>query len=439
MADYDVLICGAGVAGLTLASMLGRQGRRVLVIDKQVRPRNVHKGEVLQPRSLEIFRDLGALTPLRAAGALPTERLVAADAAGRQLMCLDYRMLPGDFQHGLVHYHNAVTEALLSQVPRSVEFRRGVTAYGLCYDSDDRVTGLRLRQADQRWDVSAALTVAADGYLSRLRQASGIGTPMRKYNHQLVALDVGEMPDLGPDIVMYLAREGGRVLYQMPGGRARLYASIPVGGFRGVGRPGVREWIASMTGSLPALAPLSGALQRNVSDVQVMQAWRFSAADWTRPGLALLGDAAHCVHPMVGQGMNAAIADAWALGSELASAYPLAAGTVDSVLHRYEQARRPQVEGVARLSHSIATFFAGTSLPGRTVLPLMLRRHKPNLRLRYKLTYDVAGYGSRPLSMWDWVCASGVVPDPRRRVIPFDVRLDARTHNARAWSAARRV
>jgi 2-polyprenyl-6-methoxyphenol hydroxylase-like FAD-dependent oxidoreductase len=441
MADYDVAICGAGVAGLTLANMLGRQGLRILVIDKQARPRDMHKGEVLQPRSLEIFRDLGLLTPLHEAGPLMMERLVSADAEGRELECLDYRMLPGDFQHCLVHYHKNLTEVLASQAPPSVEFCRGVTADGLLSDSGGRTLGVRLRQADQRQDVTAILTVAADGHASRLRREAGISAVTRQYDHQLVSLDVGGMPDLGTDILMYLHGQGGRVIFQMPGDRARLYATIPVGGFRDVGRAGLREWIAWMAGSLPALAPLSEVLQRNVSGVQVLSAWRFIAAAWARPGLVLIGDAAHCVHPMVGQGMNAAIADAWALGAHLAAAGPLTQETADDALRLYEQARRPQVEYVAKLSHSLASFFAGTSLAGRTVLPHILRRRKPNLRIRYKLTYNVAGYGWQPLSLWDWTCVSGLVPDPHRGGIPVHVRGDPRpvAHRQPAPAALRRA
>jgi 2-polyprenyl-6-methoxyphenol hydroxylase-like FAD-dependent oxidoreductase len=416
--DYDVAICGAGVAGLTLANMLGRQGLRILVIDKQLRPRSVHKGEVLQPRSLQILRDLGLLGPLRAGGAVSMERLVSATADGRELMSLDYRMLPGDFRHCLVHYYKDMTEILTSQVVPSVEFLRGMTADALLHDSGGRVTGVRLRQGSQRCEVTAALTVAADGQASRLRRAAGIDVSMRQYGHHLVALDIGEVPDLGTDIRMYLTAQGARVIFQMPRGRARLYAQIPVGGFRDVGRAGLREWLAAVISSVPALMPLSDVLQRNVSDVQVMSAWRFSAPTWTRSGLVLIGDAAHCVHPMVGQGMNAAIADAWALGSELARTSRLTATTVDDALEDYERARRPRMEYVAKLSHNLATLFAGTSHAARTIYPFMLRRNRSNARLRYQLTFNVAGLGARPFSVWDWMCASGLVLDPRRGKVP---------------------
>jgi 2-polyprenyl-6-methoxyphenol hydroxylase-like FAD-dependent oxidoreductase len=419
MADYDVAITGAGVAGLTLANMLGRLGLRVVVIEKQVRPRSMHKGEVLQPHSLEILSDLGLLDPLYASGALVMDRLVSATATGRELMSLDYRMLPGRFPHCLVHYYKDMTQTLAAQVAPSVEFWRGASADGLLYDVGGRVAGVRLRRADHRQNITATLTVAADGHASRLRQAAGIEARMRQYDHHLVALDIGEMPDLGSDIVMYLTAHGARVLFQMPRGRARLYAQIPVGGFREIGRARLQEWIGWLTASSPALSPLTQILQRNVADVQVMSAWRFSAATWTRPGLVLLGDAAHCVHPMVGQGMNAAIADAWDLGTMLtAVADQLTCGAVDDALARYEQARRPRVEYVARLSHNLATLFAGTSWAARVVYPFMLHRNKSNKRLRYRLTYNVAGLGAKPFSAWDWMCASGLVPDPHRSKIP---------------------
>lgn len=415
MADYDVAICGAGAAGLTLANMLGSQGLRTIVIDKQSRPRNVHKGEVIQPRSLEIFKDLGLLAPLHASGALAMERLVAAGASGRETMALDYRVLPGEFRHCLVHYYKDMSEIMAAQVAPSVEFCRGMTADGLLHDRAGRISGVRLHRGDERREVTAVLTVAADGRVSRLRRAAGIDVAMHPYDHQLVSLDIGDMPDLGNDIIMYLTGKGARVIFQMPGRRARLYAQIPVGGFRDIGRPRLREWITRLATSLSPLAPLSEVLGRNVSDVQVMSAWQFNAQVWARPGLILLGDAAHCVHPMVGQGMNAAIRDAWELGSQLAATGRFTTRTADTAVSRYEEARRPQVEYVARLSHNLATLFAARSLAAKTVYPFMLRRNRSNARLRYRITYNVAGLGSQPFSTWDWISASGLLPDPQRR------------------------
>jgi 2-polyprenyl-6-methoxyphenol hydroxylase-like FAD-dependent oxidoreductase len=418
MADYDVVVSGAGVAGLTLAVVLGRQGARVLVVDKQTRPRSTHKGEVLQPRSLQILDQLEALEPLLAGGALPAQRLVSAAASGEELMALDYRTLAGEFRHCLVQHYPDICTSLEGSLPPSVELARGRTVEDLLRAPDGRVAGVRVREPGARRDLSAALTVAADGSGSRLRRLAGIDSTLRRYDHQLVALELHDPGGLGSDIVTYLTVNGVRVLYRLPHGRARLYVQIPTGAFQTVGRRGLPDWVGGLAESFPALAPWAGRLPEQVVDVQVMPAIRLSTAAWTRPGLVLLGDAAHCVHPMVGQGMNAAIADAWALGTELAEVDWRSAAAADAATRRYEQARRPTVDYVLRLSHNLATLFTGTSLAARTVWPFMLRRNSSNLRLRHQLTRNVAGLDARPFGPWDWLVASGLVPDPWRTRVP---------------------
>ena len=57
--EYDVVVCGAGVGGLAAARALGTLGLRVLVVDKQRTPRDVAKGEVLQPGALRARRRWG--------------------------------------------------------------------------------------------------------------------------------------------------------------------------------------------------------------------------------------------------------------------------------------------------------------------------------------------------------------------------------------------
>ena len=78
---YDVVICGAGVGGLALARALGRQRRRVLLVEKHRTAREVYRGELLQPRSLEILDALGALPAVLARGALRVPRREVSEAA----------------------------------------------------------------------------------------------------------------------------------------------------------------------------------------------------------------------------------------------------------------------------------------------------------------------------------------------------------------------
>lgn len=422
MTDYDVAICGAGVAGLTLAAMLGGLGRRVLVVDKQKQPRNVHKGEVLQPSSLRIMSELGFLDPLYARGALEMDRLVSASVDGTELMSLDYRGLPGKFQHCLVHYYKDIIEVFIAQAKNSVDFCPGTSVEDLIYDSSGRVAGLRLRTGDGTRKATAALTVAADGRNSRIRRAVGLPARAHQYGHHLVALDIAETPGVGTDIVTYLSNRGVRVFFQMPGNRARLYVQVPLGGFREVGHAHLAEWITWLTSSIPGLTPHAESIERNFTDLQVMPAWRYNAPNWSRPGLVLIGDAAHCVHPMVGQGMNTAIGDAWTLGTHLKRTGKLTGSAADDAIRSYENDRRPKVEYVGRLSHNLATLFTATSTVARTTWTSLLRRNQENLRLRYQLTYNVAGLGSKPFTLWDWICVSGFLPDPNRDKIPVDMQ-----------------
>ncbi|GAA2446673.1 FAD-dependent monooxygenase [Actinomadura vinacea] len=409
MADHDAIICGAGVAGLALARTLLRQGRRVLVLDKQPGTRDVHKGELIQPRSLQILDALGVLERLRRQGAIEAHRLCCRTADNDEIASLDYRPLPEPFNHCLVHYYASIQEALLTDIP--ITF--GARAEELLFDHN-RVTGVRLAGGEE---LRAPLVAACDGHSSRLRAQAGFDASRHTYGHRLVGYDLAA-PGLGTDIVAYLTDAGLRLLFAMPGGRARLYAQIDPGEHRAIGRAGLTEWTRRMTAAVPALEPLAEPLLDSAADARVMSAWRFNTPRWVRPGLALLGDAAHCVHPMAGQGMNAAIADAWALGERLADLDAFTPDAVDLALNRYEETRRPRVDYVARLSHNLAGLFTDTSWKGRVVARRMLRRNRHNHRLQHIITYNMSGLGVRRFTRRDRFIQLGLIRDSRSHVLP---------------------
>ena len=397
---YDAIIVGGGVGGLAAATAAGSSGARVLVLDRHRAQPEVHKGEFLQPRTLELLDRWGVVDTLLADGAVRVDGLECRDDAGRFLGAFDYGRLAHPFNCGLLHYYGRIREALLAHAERVAEVRFGVRVTDLIGGPDGRVRGVAVDGGER---LEARLVVGADGATSTVRQRLGVSARRRPYGHQFVAFDVPG-PRLPRRIVNFLTRDGARIAYPMPRGRARLYVQVPAADAAAARALDGAGWRRLLLGGC---APLGDLLDLDPADLERRQwfaACRADASRRSRPGAVLIGDAAHLIHPMAGQGMNASIADGWTLFDTIARRDALRSpAAMDAAVAAYDRLRHGQMRVIGRISHRLSLLCTATTGAGARLSRWILASNRDNERLLGLATAAMAGVARERFTSWDWL------------------------------------
>ncbi|QKR99583.1 FAD-dependent oxidoreductase [Sphingomonas sp. CL5.1] len=341
----DVLICGAGATGLTLAIELARRGVSFRLVEKLDDPFRGSRGKGIQPRTQEVFEDLGILDRLMAVGGFyPKQREYREDGGHA-----DTDMIEADPATPAEPYHlplmvpQFLTERVLRE--RLAELGAG-PEYGVelaGFDQDaDGVTARLVKQAGTE-TIRIRWLVGADGGRGFVRQALGIDFPGRTLGVRAIVADVS-LSGLSRD-VWHRFGEGdmrrqisacplaGTDLFQLQG-------PVPMDG----------DIDLSATGLTGLLAARTGRDDIVVHDVSWASVFTMNArlADRYRAGRVFLaGDAAHVHPPTGGQGLNTSVQDAYNLGWKLAS---VISGAPPALLDSYEAERRPVAQAMLGLS-----------------------------------------------------------------------------------------
>ena len=418
----DVVVCGAGVAGLAAACALGGLGLQVLVVDKQRQIPPVAKGEVLQPGSFEILRAWGAQHRLERLGAVPMSRLVTRDERGEAVMTIDYDRLPEPDRSMLTHDYSTILRVLEDCLPPTVELRRNVRVGEPLADATGRVVGVRLTEDGRSHELPAELVVAADGLASRLRAAAGIPVRRLDYPHRLVSFEIEGVTGIVDALTTYLTNQGLWLLYPLPGNRLRVWIQAEPDELRGMKKASLTAWCRQRLVGAPGMLPIPDALLADLRQPQVLPLTRFLAPRLAVAGMVLVGEAAHSVHPITAQGMNSSIGDAAVLGTVLGRVLGDAAWTsraVDAALMRYEAERMPVLTQIEQMSHRVAEASTTTAATRRRLNRRIAARTGRNPRLLHKMAHNLAGLDARPFTALDRLHQIGLLPDVRLWQAPW--------------------
>lgn len=368
-ARAEVLIVGGGHAGLLLGGALAKAGVAVLLVERQprgciVEARSDGRTLALLAGSVALFQRLGAWSRVEPQTAA-IERVAVTDVAGGGHVRYDSAAHGGrPFGAGVEHValRRSLLEAFVDHAG-AASFLQGEVA-GIC-----RVGGaMHVALADGRV-IETALVVGADGRASRVRELARIGVDRWAYDQQALTLILRhDRPHRGA-VHEWLRPGGPLATLPLPGRRT---------GVTWVERPGEARRLKDLPGVelVAAFDRATGGVLGRVeldSGPVVYPLGAQHARQYVAPRLALVGDAAHGVHPIHAQGFNMGVADVGALVDAVVTARSRGqdVGSGEALLP-YARARRADNTQRLWLTDGLVRIFTADLAPVRAARSLAL-------------------------------------------------------------------
>jgi 2-polyprenyl-6-methoxyphenol hydroxylase-like FAD-dependent oxidoreductase len=344
----DVLIVGAGPAGMTLAISLKQLGVDCVVIDQLPEAPDDTRAAFVQPRTLEYVRRLHVAGPMIDDG-LKGRGFTMADRE-HDLIRVPYGTVDSPYPFLLIigqwqtqrHLDQRFAE-LGGSVPRGVRLLDLVPEFpGSAATVVDSDGALRV--------INARFVAGCDGLHSRVRDRLGIEFPGISRAQMFAVADVKltGWPSDRVEPAFTLSPYGMLIVSPLPGDdMARVVASVP---------PGTPAPTQHDVNELIQTRGPSWMRNRKVDEVLSSATWHVHervATQFQHGNTFLLGDAAHTHSPAGGQGMNTGIQDAGNLAWKLH--HVLSLGAPESLLDSYDAERRPNAQKLIEFTHQITT------------------------------------------------------------------------------------
>ncbi|MDX1633320.1 MAG: UbiH/UbiF/VisC/COQ6 family ubiquinone biosynthesis hydroxylase [Marinobacter sp.] len=400
----DILVVGGGLIGTALALGLEHQGWDVILVESATAdeltrvPPPAQVPDDFEPRvsalslaSQSLLGDLGAW-PLDGGRVCDYQRMVVWDGEGTGRIEFDAADLQVSALGAIVE-NRLVISALMQRVQASkLRLLDGATVTGW-WEQPDGGRGIELSDGRR---IQAALTVAADGARSKLRQWAGVPSREWDYQQQAIVCTVQtaqshrhtawqRFATTGPLAFLPLAGEDPQaghfcsIVWSQDTAEARRLMALPDDDFRQALGEAIEQ----------QLGPVEAVSRRHAFPLRQCHAKQYS-----RPGLVLVGDAAHAIHPLAGQGANLGYSDVRVLLEELARARDSGLAPDDHLtLARYERRRKGENLAMMAAMEGFKTLFAQEALPLRWLRNTGMRWLDGAAPLKNRLAAQAMGLG----------------------------------------------
>lgn len=373
--NFDILVVGGGMTGSAMALGLARQGWSVALVEgapvdgavADFSPADAvadfePRVSAISVASQRLLEDLGVWSTIVARRHCGYQHMSVWDGEGTGRIEFDAAELHAPALGTIVENRSIVRALMLAVQDSDIALFDGVKVSG--WQEHDGKRGIQLGDGRQ---LTADLVIAADGGNSRMRQWVGLPTREWDYEQQAIVCTVRTAQPhqhtawqsfslTGPLAFLPLLNETGddhfcSIVWSQDTGEARRLMALDDDDF-------IRE--------------LEQAIERQLGPVEAISK-RFSfplrqrhAKDYVRPGFALIGDAAHTIHPLAGQGANLGYGDVRVLLDELDKARRAGLRPDDELLlARYQRRRKGENLTMMAAMEGFKQLFARDELPLR--------------------------------------------------------------------------
>lgn len=307
--EFDVIVVGAGLVGLTTALACAESGAQVAILDrKEIVTGADGRASALSTTSLRLFENLG----VKVTGKLqPIRNMLVTEGTPDSPWRLHFEGdCVGDL--GALIENTDLKSALIERVAAS----KAIQTFAPTTVHDFEDAAARIRVDIDHGQLTASLLIAADGRDSGFRRKAGI--TVQRFDYEAASLVTTVSHTLPHEGLAWqrIIKGGALAVLPLTGDRSQIVWSGPSKGIAAAGALKESEFLALLSekmdgylGEMACIAPRqSYPLRLQVAD------------DFSKGRVALAGDAAHIIHPLAGQGLNLGLRDAAALAEGVMTA-----------------------------------------------------------------------------------------------------------------------
>ena len=395
-AHNHVCIVGGGPAGVVLALVLARNGIPVTLAESQADFDRDFRGDTLHAYSMEV---LAQLNLAEAVLALSNSRIEKAQFGAEPALVTmaDFTLLETAYPYVALVPQSRFLERLVEEAKQYPNFRIRMNAtFTSLLKQDEQIVGINCVHANESKSIPAHLVIAADGRNSAVRHQAGMelsrtSPPMDVLWFKLprlenMKLSGGFQARFGAGTMLIIIDRGDywQAGYIILKGSYREFRKAGINAFRDQ----LKEIAPDMQEAFTHLKDWSQCAILSVVTGRVEQ--------WHRPGLLLIGDAAHVMSPVGGVGINYAIQDAVSAANVLTPL--LVSGTVsENDLAEVQRRRESAVDFIQKLQRFIQNRIIAAALksdkPFQLPLPMRILSKVPILRRKFA---QILAYGLKP-------------------------------------------